>query len=224
MHLLLRSATLTRSYHPKGFRKETVLFEFIKGIVAGKDTESVVLDVSGVGFKINTSLVSACECEEGEIAKFFTYLSVKEDDISLYGFTTMNELRLFKELISVSGVGPKVAASVLSQISVADFSAAVVTGNHKVLSKVKGIGPKLAQRIVLELKDKLVNAQLDQGETTVSGTPQASTLFVKDQVFEDAVEALCVLGHNQVKARAIVSSVYREGMTLEDVVKASLLV
>ena len=200
------------------------MFEFIKGIVAGKDTESVVLDVSGVGFKINTSLVSACECEEGEIAKFFTYLSVKEDDISLYGFTTMNELRLFKELISVSGVGPKVAVSVLSQISVADFSSAVVTGNHKVLSKVKGIGPKLAQRIVLELKDKLVNAQLDQGETTVPGTPQTSTLFVKDQVFEDAVEALCVLGHNQVKARAIVSSVYREGMTLEDVVKASLLV
>lgn len=224
MHLLSRSATLTRSYHPKGCRKETVLFEFIKGIVAGKDTESVVLDVSGVGFKINTSLVSACECEESEIAKFFTYLSVKEDDISLYGFTTMNELRLFKELISVSGVGPKVAVSVLSQISVADFSAAVVTGNHKVLSKVKGIGPKLAQRIVLELKDKLVNAQLDQGETTVPGTQQASTLFVKDQVFEDAVEALCVLGHNQVKARAIVSSVYREGMTLEDVVKASLLV
>lgn len=200
------------------------MFEFIKGTVAGIDSESVVLDVNGVGFKIYTSYVSMSECSDGEIKKFFTYLSVKEDDISLYGFTTYNELKLFKELISVSGVGPKVAISVLSQISVADFSTAVVTGNHKVLSKVKGIGPKLAQRIVLELKDKIAKEGLETLDTANASAPDTAAFFVKDQAFEDAVEALCVLGYNQAKARAIVSSVYREGMTLEEIVKASLLV
>ncbi len=202
------------------------MFEFIKGYVAGIDQESVVIDVNGVGFKIYTSYTSMSGCVEGEAKKFYTYMSVKEDDISLYGFTSQNELKLFKELISVSGVGPKVAISVLSQITVADFSAAVVTGNHKVLSKVKGIGPKLAQRIVLELKDRIVKAELDQGgsDTVSTGTGDAKAFFVKDQTFEDAVEALCVLGHNQAKARAIVASVYREGMTLEEIVKASLAV
>lgn len=200
------------------------MFEFIKGFVAGKDSESVVVDVNGVGFKIFTSQTSAAGCEEGENVKFFTYLSVKEDDISLYGFLTLSELRIFKELINVNGVGPKVAISVLSQISVSDFSAAVVTGNHKLLSKVKGIGPKLAQRIVLELKDRLVGSvqreDLPQAEVKVSG----NALFGKDPVFEDAVEALIVLGHNPAKARAIVASVYKEGMALEDIVKASLSV
>ncbi|MBQ7445226.1 MAG: Holliday junction branch migration protein RuvA [Clostridia bacterium] len=199
------------------------MFEFIRGYVAGKDLESVVLDVNGVGFKIYTSLNSSSECEEGESATFYTYMSVKEDDISLYGFMSKSELECFKSLISVSGVGPKVAVSLLSQISVADFSAAVVTGNHKLLSKVKGIGPKLAQRIVLELKDKMIKSGASaEADASTLDTENAPVFFGKNRDFEDAVEALCVLGHNQSKARAIVSSVYREGMTLEEIVKASL--
>ncbi len=200
------------------------MFEYIRGFVAGKDAESVVVDVGGVGFKIFTSLYSASECEEGEEVKFFTYMSVKEDDISLFGFTTYNELICFKELIGVNGVGPKVAISLLSQITVPDFSAAVVTGNHKLLSKVKGIGPKLAQRIVLELKDRLAGKALEGSSDDMQPSTESPSFFVKDQTFEDAVEALCVLGHNRAKARAIVASVYKEGMKLEDIVKASLSV
>ena len=116
------------------------MFEFIKGFIAGKDSESVVVDVNGVGFKIFTSQVSAAGCEEGENVKFFTYLSVKEDDISLYGFLTLSELRIFKELINVNGVGPKVAISVLSQISVSDSAcSSAVTTMLRRLSRIRSM-------------------------------------------------------------------------------------
>ena len=127
------------------------MFDFIRGFVASKQPEYVVIDVGGVGFKIFTSMTSLGGCEEGETATFFTYLSVKEDDITLFGFTSSQELDTFKMLLDVSGVGPKLAVSVLSQMTVTDFSMAVAGGNHKTLSKLKGIGPKTAQKIVQAL-------------------------------------------------------------------------
>jgi Holliday junction DNA helicase RuvA len=197
------------------------MFDFIRGFVASRQPEYVVIDVGGVGFRIYTSMTSVGACEEGETATFFTYLSVKEDDITLFGFTSPQELDTFKMLLDVSGVGPKLAVSVLSQMTVTDFSMAVASGNHKTISKIKGIGPKTAQRIVLELKDKIsssASAEPDNGTGDIS----TSGLFGTDPVYDEAVEALMVLGYNQQKARAQVGSVYRAGMTLEKVVKDAL--
>lgn len=197
------------------------MFDFIRGFVASKQPEYVVIDVGGVGFKIFTSMTSLGGCEEGETATFFTYLSVKEDDITLFGFTSSQELDTFKMLLDVSGVGPKLAVSVLSQMTVTDFSMAVAGGNHKTLSKLKGIGPKTAQRIVLELKDK-INSRASTENVPDSGEFAAASIFGSDPVFDEAVEALMVLGYNQQKARAQVGSVYRSGMQLEQVVKDAL--
>ncbi|MBO7504376.1 MAG: Holliday junction branch migration protein RuvA [Clostridia bacterium] len=197
------------------------MFDFIRGFVASRQPEYVVIDVGGVGFRIYTSMTSVGACEEGETATFFTYLSVKEDDITLFGFTSPQELDTFKMLLDVSGVGPKLAVSVLSQMTVTDFSMAVASGNHKTISKIKGIGPKTAQRIVLELKDKIsssASAEPDNGTGDIS----TAGLFGTDPVYDEAVEALMVLGYNQQKARAQVGSVYRAGMTLEQVVKDAL--
>ena len=197
------------------------MFDFIRGFVASKQPEYVVIDVGGVGFKIFTSMTSLGGCEEGETATFFTYLSVKEDDITLFGFTSSQELDTFKMLLDVSGVGPKLAVSVLSQMTVTDFSMAVAGGNHKTLSKLKGIGPKTAQRIVLELKDK-ISSRASTENVPDSGEFAAASIFGSDPVFDEAVEALMVLGYNQQKARAQVGSVYRSGMQLEQVVKDAL--
>ncbi len=197
------------------------MFDFIRGFVASKQPEYVVIDVGGVGFKIFTSMTSLGGCEEGEKATFFTYLSVKEDDITLFGFTSSQELDTFKMLLDVSGVGPKLAVSVLSQMTVTDFSMAVAGGNHKTLSKLKGIGPKTAQRIVLELKDK-ISSRASTENVPDSGEFAAASIFGSDPVFDEAVEALMVLGYNQQKARAQVGSVYRSGMQLEQVVKDAL--
>ncbi len=197
------------------------MFDFIRGFVASKQPEYVVIDVGGVGFKIFTSMTSLGGCEEGETATFFTYLSVKEDDIALFGFTSSQELDTFKMLLDVSGVGPKLAVSVLSQMTVTDFSMAVASGNHKTLSKLKGIGPKTAQRIVLELKDK-ISSRASTENVPDSGEFAAASIFGSDPVFDEAVEALMVLGYNQQKARAQVGSVYRSGMQLEQVVKDAL--
>ena len=197
------------------------MFDFIRGFVASKQPEYVVIDVGGVGFKIFTSMTSLGGCEEGETATFFTYLSVKEDDIALFGFTSSQELDTFKMLLDVSGVGPKLAVSVLSQMTVTDFSMAVASGNHKTLSKLKGIGPKTAQRIVLELKDK-ISSRASTENVPDSGEFAAASIFGSDPVFDEAVEALMVLGYNQQKARAQVGSVYKSGMQLEQVVKDAL--
>ena len=132
------------------------MFEYIRGVLQYKGTDYCVVDVNGVGFKIFTSHITASGIgQAGETVTLFTYMNVKEDDISLFGFASREELSVFNMLISVSGVGPKMGIAVLAAMSPSEFSLAVATGDYKAISKSKGIGPKLAQRIVLELKDKI---------------------------------------------------------------------
>ena len=201
--------------------KEGIMFDFIRGTVVKKDPEYCVLDVGGVGFRIYTSLTSAGAAKEGETALFYTYLAVKEDDLSLYGFLSEDELYAFKLLISVSGVGPKVAASILSQMPAVEFCMAVISGNHKAISKAKGVGPKLAQRIVLDLKDKVKKHAV---EDAAASTGAGEEMFKPqdDSAFNEAVEALMVLGYNIQKAKQAVSLVYEDGMRLEDIVRLAL--
>lgn len=181
------------------------MFEYIKGILQYKGTDFCVIDVGGVGFKIYTSYTTAANIgESGQAVTLYTYMNVKEDEISLFGFASKEELSVFTMLIGVSGVGPKVGVAVLASMSPSEFSLAVATGDFKAISKSKGVGPKLAQRIVLELKDKI-------RKDLKSADPE------KDEDFEpvpagyisnDAVFALMVLGYTSKDAARLIAKVY----------------
>jgi len=194
------------------------VFEYIKGPVALIGADYLVIDVNGVGFKIFTSFSSIAQVCEGEIVTLYTYMSVKEDDISLYGFVSKEELNAFNLLLSVSGVGPKMAIAILSSMSSYDFCVSVSSGDYKMLCKVKGVGPKLAQRIVLELKDKI---KKDLSFNNVKN----SDIIAKcgnAELCESAIEALMYLGHTSQSAKEAVENVYKDGMGLEELIKEAL--
>ena len=195
------------------------MFDYVSGILDYKGPDHCVVDVGGVGFKLNiTPSASSRIGMKGEKVKLYTFLSVKEDELSLYGFESREELSAFTMLLGVSGVGPKVAMQVLNTLSPSDFSLAVATGDYKAISRSKGVGPKLAQRIVLELKDK-VSADLKGVEK--ADDVQAAAV-VPGYAGADAVAALMVLGYTSKEASDAVRKVYKDGMKLEEIVRQAL--
>ncbi len=195
------------------------MFEYLSGILKYRTETYCVLDVSGVGFRIYTSSqASMAVGNVGQQVTFYIYMSVKEDDISLFGFASREELASFEMLISVSGVGPKVALCVLNALSPSEFSLAVATGDYKAISRSKGVGPKLAQRIILELKDKI--AKDLQSDAAASGTVPGP--IPAGYISEDAVAALMVLGYSSKEASDAVRKVYQDGMQVEEVVRLAL--
>ncbi len=196
------------------------MFEFLRGTLYGKGMDYCVVEVSGVGFRINTSAGTLSQLgQAGDQVLIYTYLHVKEDELTLFGFTSREELSVFLMLISVSGVGPKVALAVLSAMSASAFSLAVAEGDHKAICKSKGVGPKLAQRIVLELKDKVTKELKAGGGFGPSEEPEPELTGYVDS---DAVSALMVLGYSAKDAAKAVKAVYRDGMPLEETVKSAL--
>ena len=195
------------------------MFEYIKGILQYVGTDFCVIDVNGVGFKIYTSHITAARIgNSGDTVTLYTHMNVKEDEISLFGFSSREELSVFNMLIGVSGVGPKVGVAILTAMSPSEFSLAVATGDFKTISKSKGVGPKLAQRIVLELKDKIskdIKAETQDTQETFEPVPTG-------YISNDAISALMVLGYSSKEAGKIVSKVYKDGMTLEETVKQAL--
>lgn len=198
------------------------MFEYIKGTLQYKTSDYCVIDVGGVGFKINISLSTASRLGEiGSTAMLYTYMSVKEDDISLFGFFSREELSMYLMLISVSGVGPKVGISIVATLDASSFSLAVATGDYKKISQTKGVGPKLAQRIVLELKDKVIK-EMKSDEAKIAAAEDPQLAVASGYVNSDAVSALMVLGYSSSDAAKIVRHVYVDGMTLEETVKKAL--
>ncbi|MBQ8164794.1 MAG: Holliday junction branch migration protein RuvA [Clostridia bacterium] len=194
------------------------MFEYIKGAVTVKGPDYLVVDVNGVGFKVYTSMSTLAQTCQGEIVTVFTYLNVKEDELSLYGFITQEELNAFNMMISVSGVGPKMAIAILSSMSSYDFCVSVSSGDYKMLCKTKGVGPKLAQRIVLELKDK-IKKELSFNNNKNDGIINKCC---DSDLLNNAVEALMYLGHTSQSAKDAVESVYVDGMDLEKLIKEAL--
>lgn len=195
------------------------MFEYIKGILQYKGAGFCVIDVGGIGFQIYTSHTTAANIgRAGESVTLYTFLNVKEDALSLFGFATREELSVFTMLLGVSGVGPKVGVAVLASMSPSEFSLAVATGDFKAISRSKGVGPKLAQRIVLELKDKiskdLQSADAEQ-EEAIEPAPAG-------YIASDAISALMVLGYSSKDAARIITGVYQEGLTLEETVRRAL--
>lgn len=196
------------------------MYAYIKGILEIKRNDYVVIDNNGIGYKIFTSLSTIDNIlGVGEEVKLFTHHYVREDNISLYGFKTMEELSMFELLMSVSGVGPKAAISVLSTITPSKFGLAVITDDAKTLTKAQGIGLKTAQRIILELKDKMKKEQLED----VVGLKQNSKASESNPtVVSEAVSALMVLGYTGQEANNAIAKVYNDGMELEETIKLAL--
>jgi len=196
------------------------MFAFIKGRLDYKHNDYIVVETNGVGYKINTAL-STIETigQVGTEVKLFTHLYVREDIMNLYGFLTQEELGMFELLISVSGVGPKAAVSVISSVSPSKFGLAVITDDAKTLTRAQGIGNKMAQRIILELKDKIKKEQLSAPE---SASDIKTVQNRENSRVSEAVSALMVLGYTPLEASRAVSAVYSEDMDLETIVKGAL--
>ena len=198
------------------------MFYFIRGLVALSEPGLVVIDANGVGYGIMTSLNSSSMAETGKEATFYTYLHVREDIFDLYGFITQEELACFKQLISISGVGPKAALSILGVTTPASLAAAVVQGNEKALSAAPGVGKKLAQRIILELKDKMSKLGIDPQAGMDGAAAGALYDISSSPAAKDAADALTVLGYGRQEVSAALRGIDTEGMSVEDIIKAAL--
>ena len=194
---------------------------FIRGIVDTVGENIALIDVSGVGFEVNIGSGTAAEMPSvGDEVKLYTYMAVREDDMSLFGFLHRDELELFKMLIKVSGIGPKGAQAILSVMSVSDLRFAILTGDAKAISRAPGIGGKTAQKLIVELKDKIGDAVSDGG--SFSGVSSGGTLAIPDDRTE-AAEALIALGYSQTEAyRAVKAAEVPEGADANAILKAAL--
>ena len=195
------------------------MYAYIKGSLEVKTKGYVVIDVSGIGYKIFMS-ESAIEKigEIGNIVKVHTYLRVREDEMSLYGFNTNEELRMFELLLSVSGIGAKTAIGMLSNITPSSFALAVITNDVAKIKALPGIGPKGAQRIILELKDKI---ETDEAVDTSSNT-QASSILVDNESTQEAISALQVLGYSKKEIEKALEKVNTTNLTTEDMIREGL--
>lgn len=172
------------------------MYYSLTGKLLTMQTGFAVIDCGGVGYKCLTTLTTlSCLPPVGESVTLYTHLNVREDALDLYGFYTLEELEAFRRLIGVSGVGPKSALALLSDMTPDKLSLSIVSGDVKTLTRAPGIGPKAAQRIILELKDKIDSQSLSSGMATV-----ASQLQEDASAMSEAVAALCALGYSQTQA------------------------
>jgi Holliday junction DNA helicase RuvA len=177
----------------------------------------VVIDVGGIGYQVQvTQTVLQLLAHTTESIKLFTYMAVREDAITLYGFMHQSELEMFRILIGVSGIGPQIAMNVLSQIGIEDFVMAILNEDEKALTRISGIGTKSAKRLILELRDKMKN---------VSGTMVAGDTGRTSPAVHDAVSALISLGFSEKESREAVnaSALVMKTPTVQDLIKAALV-
>ncbi|MBQ7580134.1 MAG: Holliday junction branch migration protein RuvA [Clostridia bacterium] len=192
------------------------MFYCLCGKVIFSDENSVAVDCSGVGYLVFTSLNTLRSISGKQEVTLFTYLNVREDAMELYGFSTKKELESFKLLIGVSGVGPKAAIAVLSQMSSESLAASVAVGDVKAITLAKGVGPKMAQRIVLELKGKM---DIDLEETV--GVSLDTVQAAETGNMAEAVSALTMLGYSRQEAIASLKGV-DNALSTEDMIKFAL--
>lgn len=195
---------------------------YVKGILEEIEEDCVIVDVNGLGIRILTGGALASQMLAlGSEVKIYTYTYVKEDAFQLYGFISKDELALFKKLITVSGIGPKGAASILSAFSAEDLRYAIYAGDIKTISKAPGIGKKTAERLVLELKDKV---ELDyQADTLLGQLADESVGSAEPNNRKDAIEALTALGYSSMDAaKAVKQADPNADMDVEDILKAAL--
>ena len=196
------------------------MYYYVSGQVAHVEPYLAVIDCGGVGYACRTTAYTLSQIKKGDRAKLFTYLSVREDAMDLYGFFSQEELKLFQQLISVSGVGPKAALAILSSSTPANLAMSIITGDEKTLTRAPGVGKKIAQRVILELKDKLAKGQ------TVSASGENITMdavtIIPQNKLSEASAALAVLGYSQAEINVALKGVNVDGQPLEQVIRMAL--
>lgn len=196
------------------------MIAYLKGKLAYKDPTYVIIDINGVGYQVKISLNTYTAIKDEEQVLLLTYLSVKEDSHTLFGFKEETEKKMFMDLISISGVGPNTGLMILSSMNSDELEQAIVTGDHPAIQRVKGIGAKTAQRIVLELKDKVKKDSYQDGSKVGSGFMSKS-----NKIKQEALQALMTLGFTKALAEKNIESIIKKSgpeISLEDLIKASL--
>lgn len=186
------------------------MFAYLNGTVQARTDGFAVIDVGGVGFKV--FVADASKFIIGSVTTVHTYMHIREDIMALYGFLSQNELSMFELLIAINGVGPKAALAILSVMNVDELQKAIALGDAKAIGRAPGIGPKIAQRLILELKDKVGKGYISEDEPTPDSLGNWS----------EAENALVSLGYTAAEAQRAVKSAYKDGMGLEDTIKAAL--
>lgn len=195
------------------------MISYLKGILKYIFQDTIIIEVNNVGYQIFVSSHTLTQLpKEGNIIEIYTHMNVREDNISLFGFLTINELDCFNMLINVSGIGPKVALGILSTLRPQDINKAIIIEDINLLTKAPGIGKKTAQRIILELKDKLKINSTFNYDDNLEQYYEASS----NSVNQEAIEALIALGYSQIDATNSVINVYNENLKLEELIKLSL--
>jgi len=204
------------------------MLAYIKGILEMKMTGYIIIDVGGLGYKVFMSEVGIEKIGNiGETVKVHTYYKVREDDISIFGFNTLEELKMFELLISVSGVGAKTALAMLAVCDPSEFALAVIAEDIKTLTQIPGIGAKSAQRIILELKDKItkeqqiekINKQINKQSKAENKIQEA---LESNQKITEATAALQVLGYNKKEIEKVFSKLDKNEVTTEELIKKGL--
>lgn len=197
------------------------MFYYLNGTVAHIAQNLAVLDCGGVGYACKTTNQTLASLRKGEQAKLYTVLTVQESGIDLFGFSSEEEKNLFLLLTSVSGVGAKVALSILSTGAPSQLALAIITEDTKTLVAAPGVGKKLAQRIVLELKDKLAKSQTELVSASVSGSAGNSSVIPEDKLSE-AAAALQVLGYSLGEVNSALRGLDTSSLTVEEVIRQAL--
>ncbi len=202
------------------------MFYYISGKLAHLDPAFAVIDASGVGYKLaisgttHAAMPHHLSVNEAHTVKLYTYMAVREDGVELFGFISEDELSCFKMLISVSGVGPKAAISILSELTPTKLAIAICNDDKKAISRANGIGPKSAARIILELKDKL------KGQTSIDTDGEISaeefSASTPSGKRKDAEDALTGLGYSRAEANSALRSIDTESLELDDIIRLAL--
>lgn len=201
------------------------MLAYIKGTLEMKMTGYVVIDVGGLGYKVfmtDSGIESLGNI--GEVVKVHTYYKVREDDVSIFGFNTLEELKMFELLISVSGVGAKTAITMLSSCEPTQFAIAIISEDVNTLKQIPGIGAKSAQRIILELKDKIKKEQQIQELTRASKTTKTKLEITIDnnEKIDEAIAALQVLGYNKKEIEKAFAKIDTKDVSTEDLIRKGL--
>lgn len=193
------------------------MFAYIKGSLEQKTNTYIVIDIGGIGYKIFMAKKAIESLGEiGNVVKVHTHYYVREDNISLYGFNTNEELRMFELLLQVSGIGAKSAIAMLSEISPSSFALAVISDDISQLVKIPGIGKKTAARIILELKDKL------KTEEAITKTEEVKLSITSEEETSEAIAALQVLGYTRKEIEKVFEKIDTKNLELEEIIKQAL--
>ena len=194
------------------------MFAYLKGKLTYKDPTFVIIDINGIGYEVKISLNTYSQIKDQENIQLYTYLQVKEDSHTLFGFFDLNEKELFLKLISISGVGPSIGLMVLSSLGPEEATNAILTEDVRVIQSVKGIGGKTAQRIILELKDKLGKEASSDDRINIPISSASATR-------NEALQALVTLGINKSVAQKSIDKILKEkgsDLSLEELIKLAL--